>query len=574
VIGNRFRPVSLTLLLLLAGCAQAPSKTPAAVADATPATPASESPTAAADKELAARLMSAEFAWQDGRSVSAAKHYARAAQLTRDPKIVAHATRVAIVAKQWDLAEQNIARWQTLAPDDAALTQARGNVALGQGQLDQALEQFDALLRADVESGRRLIAQGLIAAATTENAGRVLQAYAEREAVPGGMETLLLFGQVALQIKNPELAQRYADRAVAAYPKAPGPWFWRGHLHVQSKAPERARADFEQAIALDPKNKEYRLTYAALLGQQGDDRGAVRALGEIAPDDDVLAARAAYAARANDSKLMTEVYDALAALPDPQTDARLELLGQMSELLGKREQALAWYREVPRGERYLDAQLRIPVLLDDLGQRAEAIAHIDGLRRAGIDSDEKLADTFVLEAELHSRHEDPDAAAKAYDRGLIALPDERRLLYGRALLNEGRDHVEDAIRDLRRIVATHPEDPDALNALGYTLADRTDHFDEALPLIEQALKLKPDEPSIIDSMGWVLYRLGRLDEAASHLRRAYELQPGAEIAAHLGEVLWQQGKRDEARKVWEAGKAIEAENETLVETVRRLVEQK
>jgi tetratricopeptide (TPR) repeat protein len=566
----------LLVLVLLVGCAQAPAKdAPTQQAPAAVAEPPAEQPaTAAADSELTARLMSAEFAWQDGRAVSAAKHYARAAQLTRDPKIVAHATRVAIVAKQWDLAEQNVARWRELAPEDTALTQALGNIALGQGKLDEALRQFDTLMQADVESGRRLIAQGLIAAATADDASRVLVAYLERPSLPGGMETLLLFGQVALQIKNTDLAKRYADRAIEAYPQAPGPWFWRGHLHVQAKSPDAARADFERAIELDPKNKEYRLTYAALLGQQGDDRGAVRALGAIEPDDDVLAARAAYAARADDQVLMTEVYDDLVALPDPQTDMRLELLGQMAELLGKREQAMAWYREVPRGARYLDAQLRIPVILDDMGKRDEAIAHLEGLRRAGIDSDEKLADTFVLEAELRTRRDDLDAAAKAYDRGLIALPDERRLLYGRALLNEGRDRVDEALRDLRRIVEIHPDDPDALNALGYTLADRTERYAEALPLIEQALKLKPDEASIIDSMGWVLYRLGRLDEAATHLRRAFELQPGAEIAAHLGEVLWRQGNRDEARKIWDDGKAIEADNEALVETIRRLTGQK
>ena len=99
-----------------------------------------------------------------------------------------------------------------------------------------------------------------------------------------------------------------------------------------------------------------------------------------------------------------------------------------------------------------------------------------------------------------------------------------------------------------------PDDANAMNALGYTLADRTDHKAEALALIQKALTLKPGEPAIIDSLGWVQYRLGNLDEALEQLRRAYDKQPDAEIAAHLGEVLWVSGQKDEARRVWDQGR--------------------
>jgi Flp pilus assembly protein TadD len=123
----------------------------------------------------------------------------------------------------------------------------------------------------------------------------------------------------------------------------------------------------------------------------------------------------------------------------------------------------------------------------------------------------------------------------------------------RALLNDDLGHVERRVRDLRRVPAK-PDDANAMNALGYTLADRTDHKAEALALIQKALTLKPGEPAIIDSLGWVQYRLGNLDEALEQLRRAYDKQPDAEIAAHLGEVLWVSGQKDEARRVWDQGR--------------------
>jgi Flp pilus assembly protein TadD len=109
-----------------------------------------------------------------------------------------------------------------------------------------------------------------------------------------------------------------------------------------------------------------------------------------------------------------------------------------------------------------------------------------------------------------------------------------------------------------------------MNALGYTLADRTDKKDEALSLIQNALKLKPDEPAIIDSLGWAHYRLGHLDDAVKQLRTAYSKQPDAEIAAHLGEVLWVSGQKDEAKKVWEQGRKKDGKNKVLLETIKRL----
>ena len=126
--------------------------------------------------------------------------------------------------------------------------------------------------------------------------------------------------------------------------------------------------------------------------------------------------------------------------------------------------------------------------------------------------------------------------------------------------------------DLRQIISVQPDNAAAINALGYTLADMTERYDEAERLILQAYGLQPEDASIIDSMGWISYRLGRLHEAEGYLREAWKTMRNAEIAAHLGEVLWTSGQKDEAQSLWKLGLQMESDNEILIKTMQRFGE--
>jgi tetratricopeptide (TPR) repeat protein len=240
-------------------------------------------------------------------------------------------------------------------------------------------------------------------------------------------------------------------------------------------------------------------------------------------------------------------------------------LGQVEELDGAAEQAATWYAKV-RGEHALDAKVRIARLRAEGGELGEAREMLDRLRDQWKDDSLLI---FMLEAEMLADLDRAQDALAVYGEALEAFPDNLDLRYARALHAAGMQQLDVLERDLRLVLEKDPEHADALNALGYTLADQTDRYQEALGLIEKALALKPDDPAVLDSMGWVQYRLGNLEEAERYLRQALEKLQDGEIAAHLGEVLWVKGQRDAAWRVWEEALAADPDHDYLLRVIGR-----
>lgn len=556
--GHAFRAALCTVILALAGgcTADAPTRTEAAPAEA--------------PDEVLAALMAAEFAWQDGRRESAARHYARAAALSQDPVVAERAAQVAVVARDGALARQGLLRWRALDPAARGLDLVEAGIALIERDLDGAAAALGRLLAPGDDTGRTLAGQALLAAPNPADALALVEAFRSEAALPGGVDTPILFGQVAQQLGSPELAGQWATFAVERFPDATGGWAFRGQLAMVRGDAVAARADFVRALSISPEDKSLRLTHAAVLHRLGDTAGAARTLAEIRPDDEVLAAQAAYAVAAADRELIRANYGALVALPAPRPAERLLLMGQMAELSGNPDAALEWYRQVPEGPQFVDARFRTAIVHEMAGRVDEAFRVLGELRDGGIADDGKLAESWLLEAEIAARRGRTDRAEAAYRAGLADLPEQPRILYALGLLLAQAERIDEAVDMFQRLVEADPDDADALNALGYTLTDRTDRHEEALGYIERALALKPDSAAIIDSMGWVLFRLGRPAEALPYLERAFELDANAEIGAHLGEVLWVLGRRDEARKVWARSREIEPDNAVLLDTVRRL----
>jgi len=563
---SRLRDV-MTLLLAaaLAACATVSPAPSGAVAENHPAV----SPVPV-ESDLIAKLLSAQFALQDNDLKNGAQGFADASALSNDPAIAEEATRLALTVKDWPLATRSLARWQQLAPKDAGVLQAKAWIALGQGRADEAFADLDQLAARGDDQAWRLIAQTLLGAEDKAAAARLLDRVATPVRLSDKEASWVAVSQLAYKLGDKDSARRVADGAVERFHGSES-YAWSARLALDRGDKPGARALYAQALKHDPKSVRLRGGYAALLADSGDNAAAARALAEGPQDDTTYAARAAYAARADDRNALGALYRELDADKGERSGMRLYLLGQVAELIDKREDALGWYREIAEDdEHWFDAQTRQAVVLDQLGRTDEALAFLRELQAQTGEDSQQLSNVFLLEADLLARKGRTRDALAVYERGLETLPDDSRLLYARALLAAEHDDLAAAERDFRRVIELKPDDAEALNALGYTLADRTDRRSEALELIERAIKLKPDEPAIIDSLGWVRYRMGDLDASVKELRRAFAKQADPEIAAHLGEVLWVKGERDEARKIWEQGRKKDAKNKALLETIRRL----
>jgi len=557
------------LALSLGACAITPAQRPVQVDRAV-----AQAPGVRAESDLLAKLLAAQFALQDGDLAAAARGFVDAAEQSDDPAIAEEATQLALSQRDWPLARRGVACWQALAPKAPGIDQAQAWIALGEGNSKDAFAYLQALAARGDEQGWRLIAQTLLNAPDKVGAAVLLARLVSNDGFAAKEGNAVAVSQLAFKLGDKSLARRLADNAVARF-HGEDAYAWSAHLAAVSGDAPRAKAMFAEGIARHPKSRRLRAGYATLLGQDGDNVAAANVLAIGAQDQTSYAARAAYAARADDKALLAALYREVEADKSERDGARLFLLGQLAELVDQRAAAIDWYRAVPdEDDRYFDAQMRLAVALDQSDRTNEALDALHRLATLVNGDGEQQRDVWLLEADILGKRGRKDDALKVYAQALAALSDDERVLYARALFAIEQGDVAAGERDLRHIIQLQPENAEALNALGYTISDHAkgdaSRQREALALIERAIKLKPDEPAIIDSMGWVQYRLGDLDASLKDLRRAYAKQSDPDIAAHLGEVLWVKGEHAEARRVWDEARKKDAKNKALLETIERL----
>jgi tetratricopeptide (TPR) repeat protein len=333
--------------------------------------------------------------------------------------------------------------------------------------------------------------------------------------------------------------------------------------------PAEARAVLDGLRGSASTDAELRLALAREYDALRDHEAAADVLARGPQDDQTYALRATLLARAEDTTALTALYEELARDAERPEPTRRLLLGQVAEFLERHDDALRWYGGVPGGPQRWVARLRSANVLHELGRGREAIESLHSIQQDASAEDETRRDAYLIEAALWQEDKEDARELDAYARGLAAFPDEPEILYARALAWERRDDIARAEADLRRILVIEPESVAALNALGYTLADRTTRYREALELIDRARAAEPDNAAIVDSYGWVLYRLGRHQEALAELQRAYTLQKDAEIAAHVAEVLWVLGRRDEALRYFEEARGLDPDSRALARALQK-----
>lgn len=565
------RSASITLALFLAGCAtSAPDlsvEAPIALDDVEIAeTPEARTETPIPDDSLLP-LLQAEFALRQRDFDQGLALLTEQAVLLEDPALARRALRLAEFINDADRAAMMAVRLVELDSDDGAAA------AAASGWLSRAGRPVDAVYYAKLafEQGHPV------------NVATNLGTY---DALDEGSQLAIAEAIRAIAAQWPEDDQAAIAASLLSRLEGDLKQAESFIVPVLERSPENIRAvmlwtqlmldqgasnPFEvlaSAVSRYPDNQELRLQFARLLGSEGDYAGA-RAQFFLLLERDAENAELLSTAALLDFELeyfdeALSKFQQLITLGERLDEAHY-YVGRIEMASDRYPEAIAAFAAVGPSREFRDAKALAAQLLIDTAFASDIKTFFDDQRRAFPSAAEQL---FLLEAD--SLRDWSGESLKAYDRGLIAFPQSFSLLYGRAMVHESEGQLGAMENDLRSILAQDPDHAATLNALGYTLTNHTQRYEEAVNLIERALVLSPGDPAILDSLGWVYYKLGQYSESEALLREAHNAFPDPEVAAHLGEVLWVQGRQFEARDVWRDGLGRVPDHPIILETVKRL----
>lgn len=565
----RSRTALLLALTVLAGCsALQPEKETEETAERIPF----KAPLPIRKTEnMVGDLLIAEMAAQRDALQVTLEYYSRVGLESNDPRVLEQAARLAAYLREHDQALKLAERWLRQEPDDSRAREIAALAAISLGQPAQAALHIDRLMARDPDTALNdLVSQA-------------------RQLDPGSNEPLLAaFSSLVEQY--PEQAPLWYARAL--YRQRQGET--EEALHACEQALERA-PDHRQALLLKanllselgrgkearkhlaeliqrfPESAQVRVRYARELinaGELSRARKEVRAIAERFPDSPELRVSLALHALEQDHlDTAREIFQQLLDEGYRSDDVHLYLARVASEN-DEPDRAIRHYLQVSGGENRLRARVQAARLMYLHGRGAEAGELLEQLREQHPDQAPSL---YASQAEMLRRADRTSEAMTLLNNAIGQLPNERELLYARAMISEKLGRTGQAEADLRRVLEIKPGDAVALNALGYTLADHNQRLTEARGYIERALEKQPENPAFLDSMGWVLYRQGKPEKALDWLRRAWEKMKDPEVAAHYGEVLWQLGQQDKAREIWRLGEEENPDNlDVIRETRERL----
>ena len=535
-------------------------------------------PNIAVTEQLIQKYLSAELSFQRGDKFAAYSTMMSLARSLRDPRLARRGLEFAISGSLGGEALKAARLWREIAPQSEEATQAVVGLLISSGRIDEvktvlaqqlaasspeALPNTIALLQRQLARVQdRSRAYGLLRE-LLEPYGDVLDArltLAQAAMVAGDRATALTEARAALA-KHPSsdlvalvLAQIIEDRAESV----------QSLVAFLQKNPKSREVRLAYARTLIEQNKvaEAKAQFALLLTHHPDDRTTLYALGLMAAQAGEMREAESY---------LSKYIQTLGDQPDRERDSTqaLLVLAQIAEDKNDTAAALKWLEKIEPDNQgsYISAKLRRAMLLAK-AKNPEAARAL--LQQAEVRNDDDRAKLTVGEAQLLRDAGRLDDALRMVADALELNKNNIDLLYEHAMLAERAKQFDLMERELRKLIKVAPDNQHAYNALGYSFADRNLRLQEAFDLISKANQIAPNDPYILDSLGWVEFRLGRLEQALKTLQRAYEIKADAEIAAHLGEVMWKMGRQDEAKKLWRSANDKDPKNETLRATLQRL----
>ena len=518
------------------------------------------------------QVMLAEVAAARGQGAAGAQAYLDLARRTRDPRLARRAAELAALSRKADLAGEAAQLWLELDPASPQAQQvAAGFMASSAARIDALRSQLAKALATQGDQ------TGPVLLSLNRGLARIPDKALVRTLVFELTEPYLLLPEAHFARSNAAYVAGDArgaltaiDSALAIRPDWEQAVLLKAQLLQEVVAPAQGQTYLKDYLAAHPDGREARLTLARMLvadRQFGAALEQFRALLQRLPDDrDVVHATALLSMQQGDTASAEKLFRHLLDLGFGDADQIRAYLGQIAEDGKRPDEALGWYRSVKPGTQYLSAQTHIAQILAAQGRLGEARQHLhQGARENPADRVAYL----LTEAQILRDAGRNAESFELLDEALRTRPDDPDLLYESALMAERLGHIDVMEGRLRKLIALKPEHAHAYNALGYSLADRGLRLDEAETLIARGLALSPEDPFILDSLGWVRFRKGELAGALAALQKAYGVRADPEIAAHLGEVLWTLGRRDEAAQTWRDALKAHPDNTVLSDVLKK-----
>ena len=515
-------------------------------------------------------LLVAEIASQRDQFDITLVNYIHQAQMTRDPAVILRAINAAQIAKDSEAIKELTLIWLEEEPDNISAHQILAYQYSVDRAFPEAIDQIAKILELGGNTSVEALAISSSQASEDEKQ-ELLELYTQLlEQFPDSWEVRYSLALVHRNLKQCDIAIEHLAQVINAQPEFQQAFIVKANCLSELGKKEEALAYAEQSFNKFPENNALGRLYASLLIEKGDTQTAEKVFSTLLdyyPDSASLTLSHALLMLENQKvEEAKSAFEALTASPTHKSDAYY-YLGRIAEQQEQPEEAIKHYQNVAPSSHYNTAIERYVYLLSKLERMDEALERLALLRQDQPRNAQKL---WLIQYQLLNTFDKKDMALEGLNEALIEFPDDESLLYARAMHYDGTGNIELMEQDLQKIITLNPRNAIALNALGYTLADKTDRLEEALKLITVALALRPDNPAILDSMGWVLFKLGKNEEALALLSKAYINYPDGEVGAHLGEVLWTEGKKEEAKKVWNNSLRQQPDHPILRSTLERL----
>ncbi len=560
------------LPLLFAACAGQPAKPLPATKPAAAAVPVPPKlPDVALSDELLFEFLFGEIAGQRGNLGIATEAYMDMAKRTRDPRIVQRALDIALFSGNVTASLEMAKLLTEVDPNSIKAKQTLSALLAHSGSIDEARPNIEKLLAQ--QTGENLD-KGLL------QLNNLFARQSDRQAVLSAIQTVTkpyldhpeahyALSIAAWRAGQTDLALEEADKAASMR----AGWEMAALLKMQileQVDKSRVQPYLKDFLAQYPKSQEVRLNYAKFLVSEKNYAEAREEFAELKktfPENrEVAFAVGLLSLQLGDVDSAISDFKKLLDQGYQNTDLVRYYLGQSYELKKNPAEAEKWYNAVEKGNQYLAAKVRVAVLMKEQGNLAGARSYLHN-----IPTSNEAEKVFIIQAEAQMLHDSGNyrEAYAVLDRGLAQFPDSPNLLYDQAMAAEKIGKIRETEKSLNKLIRIQPDFAQAYNALGYTLVEHTTRYKEALPLLQKALNLSPQDPYTLDSMGWLQFKMGNVPSSIDYLKRAYAGRRDPEIAAHLAEVLWVQGKHEDAKKLLQSSLKENPGNEVLIKSLKK-----